>query len=125
MNYGFARTSVGPWKASLACYSQRRLMLWSQAPQPLADAGRRFLPPTEPSAGTQPGRERPPSPRPVGRPSAGPGVAHVPAASSGSSADSVRHPLVRCTRDERPTFTAPIAAHIASDRARNCERISA
>jgi hypothetical protein len=32
---------------------------------------------------------------------------------------------VRCTGDERPTFTAPIAAHTAPDRARNCERISA
>jgi hypothetical protein len=125
MNYGTSRISATSWTSTRACYSQRRLMLWSETATQSVDAGRRFMPPCEPSAGTQPGRERPHSPRPVGRPSAGPGVAHVPAASIGSTADSARHRLVPCTCDVRPTFTAPTAAQITRDRARHYERISA
>jgi hypothetical protein len=113
------------WSASASCYSQRRLMLWADVPTQAADAGRRFMPPVEPSAGMQPGRERPHSPRWVGGPTPVLGVAHVPAASIGSSSDSARHSPVFCTGNVRPTFTAPIAAETAPDRCRHCERISA
>ena len=125
MNYGTLRLSVTPWTGTRACYSQRRLMLWSQTPQQPMHTGRRLMPATEPTAGMQPGRERPHSPQAVGRPSARPGVAHVPAASSGSTSDSARHPLVLRTGDVRPTFTARIVAQTARDRAGHCERISA
>src|SRR5436190_13830584 len=97
MNYVTTRISAPPWRSTGACYSQRRLMLWSQAAPQLVDVGRRFMPPSEPSAGTQPGRERPHPRRYVPDPSGLQGVAHVPAAESKWSAHSARGRLVLCT----------------------------
>ena len=125
MNYATSRISATSWTSTRACYSQRRLMLWSVVSAQAVDAGRRFMPPREPGAGTQPGRERPHLRRPSGRPSVRPGVAHVPAASNDSTSDSARHRLVLRTCDVHPTFTAPTVAHTTRDRARDWDRVSA
>src|SRR3954468_22721842 len=102
MNYATTRISSPSWRSTRACYSQRRLMLWSHgAPHPV-DVGRRFMPPSEPSAGTQPGRERPHPQGCVADPSPGEGVAHVPAAESIWLAHSARGRLVLCTSESRP-----------------------
>src|SRR5262245_40617394 len=108
MGYAMLSPSRTPFAATRGCYSRRRLMLWSEAARQVTDTGRRFMPPAEPTAGMQPGRERPRLPRPVDLPGAGPGVAHVPAASIRSSSDSARHAPVLRTSDVRPRFTAPI-----------------
>ena len=124
MSYARLLPSTVSFAATRGCYSRRRLMLWSEVPRPATDTGRRFTPPAGPTAGMQPGRERPRLPHPVDHPGAGPGVAHVPAASIRSSSDSARHAPVLCTSDVRPTFTAPIVVQSARDRAGNCERMS-
>ena len=104
MSYGTAFAAKTSWNASRGAYYQRRLMLWAEGTAGPSAAGRRFLPPPEPTAGTQPGRERPHLRRCVPDPSACQGVAHVPAAESGRSAHSARGRLVLCTSDSRPTF---------------------
>ena len=114
MNYGIASAARVTWSASRGAYSQRRLMLWAVDTAGLAVEGRRFMPPAGSAVGTQPGRERPHPRRSVPDPSAGQGVAHVPAAESRSSAHSARGRLVLCTRDSRPTITPPMVAQDAS-----------
>src|SRR4051812_10158227 len=110
MNYATTRISAPSWRTTRARYSQRRLMLWSHVAPQLVDVGRRFMPPSEPSAGTQPGRERPHPRRCVPDPSALQGVAHVPAAKFKQSAHSARGRLVLCTSESRPTYNSPIVA---------------
>ena len=124
MSYARLSPSTVSFAATRGCYARRRLMLWCEAPRQATDTGRRFTPPAEPTAGMQPGRERPLLPHPVDHPGAGPGVSHVPAASIKSSSDSARHAPVLRTSDVRPTFTAPIVVQSARDRAGHCERIS-
>jgi hypothetical protein len=114
MSYGIVAGTSAPWRATGACYSQRRLMLWAHRPATATLEGRRFVPPTETTAGTQPGRERPHPRRCAPDPSARQGVAHVPAAESTSSAHSARGRLVLCTRDSRPTFNPAIVTQTAS-----------
>ena len=114
MNYGIASAARVTWSASRGAYSQRRLMLWSADTAGATVEGRRFVPPTQTTAGTQPGRERPHRRHCVPDPSACYGVAHVPAAESRSSARSARDRLVHCTWDSRPTFNRPIVAQTAS-----------
>ena len=114
MNYGAASAARVTWSASRGAYSQRRLMLWAADTATAAVEGRRFMPPAGSGGGTQPGRERPHPRRCVPAPSAGQGVAHVPAAESRSLAHSARGRLVLCTRDSRPTITPPIVAQDAS-----------
>src|SRR5262245_58353729 len=114
MNYGIASAARVTWSGSRGAYSQRRLMLWTaDTAGPTVD-GRRFMPPVGPGVGTLPGRERPHPRRCVPDPSAGQGVAHVPAAESRSLAHSARGRLVLCTSDSRPTITPPIVAQDAS-----------
>ena len=114
MSYGTAFVAKTTWNASRGAYCQRRLMLWAKDTAGPSVAGRRFVPPPESTAGTQPGRERPHLRRCVPDPSARQGVAHVPAAESGGSPDSARGRLVLCTSDSRPTITPPIVAQDAS-----------
>ena len=114
MSYGTAFAAKTTWNASRGAYCQRRLMLWAEDTAGPSAAGRRFVPPPQSTAGTQPGRERPHLRRCVPDPSARQGVAHVPAAESGRSAHSARGRLVLCTRDSRPTITPPIVAQDAS-----------
>ena len=114
MSYGTAFATKTTWNASRGAYCQRRLMLWAEDTAGSSAAGRRFVPPPQSTAGTQPGRERPHPRRCVPGPSACQGVAHVPAAEFRSSAHSARSRLVLCTRDSRPTITPPIVAQDAS-----------
>ena len=114
MNYGIASAARVTWSASRGAYSQRRLMLWAADTAGPTVEGRRFMPPAGSGGGTQPGRERPHPRRGLPAPSAGQGVAHVPAAESRSLAHSARGRLVLCTRDSRPTITPPIVAQDAS-----------
>jgi len=104
MSYGAAFAAKRTWNASRGAYCQRRLMLWAEDAAGPSVAGRRFVPPPESTAGTQPGRERPHLRRCVPDPSARQGVAHVPAAVSERSAHSARGRLVLCTSESRPTF---------------------
>src|SRR6185436_20956757 len=113
MSYGTAFAAKNTWNASRGAYCQRRLMLWAADTAGPLVAGRRFVPPRESTAGTQPGRERPHLRRCVPDPSARQGVAHVPAAESGGSAHSARGRLVLCTSDARPTFNRPNVAQDA------------
>src|SRR3954470_6180562 len=113
MSYGVVAAGTRPWRATRACYSQRRLMLWAHPPATAAIEGRRFVPPSGSTVGTQPGREGPPPRRCVPAPSALQGVAHVPATESKRSAHSARGRLVLCTSESRPTFTSPIVARDA------------
>ena len=113
MSYGTAFAAKTTWNASRGAYCQRRLMLWAEDTAGPSVAGRRFLPPPESTAGTQPGRERPHLRRCVPGPSARQGVAHVPAAESGGSAHSARGRLVLCTSESRPRFNPPIVAQDA------------
>ena len=114
MNYGIGSAARVTWNASRGAYSQRRLMLWAAATAGATVEGRRFMPPSGSTAGTQPGRERPHLRRCVPDPSARQGVAHVPAAVSRKSAHSARGRLVLCTRDSRPTINPPTVAPHAS-----------
>ena len=114
MKYGIASAARVTWHASRGAYSQRRLMLWAVDTAGPTVEGRRFMPPVGSGVGTQPGRERPHPRRCLPDPSAGQGVAHVPAAESRSSLHSARGRLVLCTRDSRPTITPPIVAQDAS-----------
>ena len=114
MSYGTGFAAKTTWNASRGAYCQRRLMLWAEDTAGPSVAGRRFVPPRESTAGTQPGRERPHLRRCVPDPSARQGVAHVPAAESRWSAHSARGRLVLCTRDSRPTITPPMVAQDAS-----------
>ena len=113
MSYGAAFAAKRTWNASRGAYCQRRLMLWAEDTAGPSVAGRRFVPPPESTAGTQPGRERPHLRRCVPDPSARQGVAHVPAAESGRSAHSARGRLVLCTSESRPTFNRSNVAHDA------------
>jgi hypothetical protein len=113
MSYGVVAAGTRPWRATRACYSQRRLMLWAHPPATAAIEGRRFVPPSGSTAGMQPGRERPHPLRCVPDPSALQGVAHVPAAWSKQSAHSARGRLVLCTSESHPTFNSPIVAQHA------------
>jgi hypothetical protein len=113
MSYGTASAAKTKWNASRGAYCQRRLMLWAEDTAAPTVAGRRFVPPREATAGTQPGRERPHLRRCLPDPSARQGVAHVPAAESGKSAHSARGRLVLCTRESRPTFNRPNVAYDA------------
>src|SRR6476660_6693807 len=114
MSYGAAFAAKRTWNASRGAYCQRRLMLWAEDTAGPSVAGRRFVPPPVSGGGTQPGRERPHLRRCVPDPSAGQGVAHVPAAESRSSAHSARGRLVLCTRGSRPTINPPTVAQDAS-----------
>src|SRR4051794_23758034 len=92
----------------------RRVLLWGPPPRATAAIeGRRFVPPSGSTVGTQPGRERPHPRRWVPDPNALRGVAHVPAAESKSSAHSARGRLVLCTSESRPRFNSPIVAQAA------------
>ena len=113
MSYGTAFATKTTWNASRGAYCQRRLMLWAEDTAGPSVAGRRFVPPPESTAGTQPGRERPHLRRCVPDPRARQGVAHVPAAESGRPAHSARGRLVLCTSESRPTFNRPNVAHDA------------
>ena len=113
MAHGAALAAKTTWNASRGAYCQRRLMLWVEDTAGPAVAGRRFVPPPESTAGTQPGRERPHLRRCVPDPSARQGVAHVPAAESGESAHSARGRLVLCTSESRPRFNRSNVAHDA------------
>ena len=104
MSYETAFAAKTKWNASRGAYCQRRLVLWAEDTAGPSAAGRRFVPPPQSTAGTQPGRERPHLRRCVPDPSARQGVAHVPAAESGESAHSARGRLVLCTSESRPTF---------------------
>jgi hypothetical protein len=111
MSYGAAFAAKTTWNASRGAYCQRRLMLWAEDTAGPSVAGRRFVPPRESTAGTQPGRERPHLRRCVPDPSARQGVAHVPAAESGGSAHSARGRLVLGTSESRPRFNPSNVAH--------------
>ena len=113
MSYGTAFAAKTIWNASRGAYCQRRLMLWAEDTAGPSVAGRRFVPPRESTAGTQPGRERPHLRRCVPDPSARQGVAHVPAAEYKRSAHSARGRLVLCTSESHPTFNSPIVAQDA------------
>ena len=113
MSYGIVAAGPRPWRATRARYSQLRLMLWAHPPATAAIEGRRFVPPSGSTVGTQPGRERPHPRRCLPDLSAGQGVAHVPAAESKLSAHSARGRLVLCTSESRPTFKPPIVAQDA------------
>jgi hypothetical protein len=113
MSYATAFAAKTTWNGSRGAYSQRRLMLWARDTAGPAVAGRRFMPPSGSTAGTQPGRERPHPRRCLPDPSACQGVAHVPAAESRPSGHSARGRLVLCTSESRPTFNSPIVAQDA------------